>query len=175
MKKSFIWAILAFSIGIVVSLGYNAYQNDAWPFGKNAPQGAQTTIVADIQSYMNPSFANATDFVAYANEVCVERQIDSVLSTIPVESIAQIADVAIRKYGSVDRRLFWKEYIANYDNVYKYLDKNSPPLSDPTALPSQSANQSAPVSPSTAIRNDTIVNATIVNQGTTTVTPPGNE
>lgn len=80
-----------------------------------------------IDSINNPVFKNKTDFLNYVAEKRVQRVRDSILENVCIDVVAEIAEITMKKYGAISPKMFMREYLDNYDRVYRYMEPKTPP------------------------------------------------
>lgn len=93
---------------------------------KNAVPQEQETVVFDslvaqaIANHMNPEFSEAQGVLDLRSDILQDRKIDSILVTLPEQTVYNIASVCKKKHKQFTLADFYDEY-NNNKNVYDAL------------------------------------------------------
>lgn len=111
-------------------------------------------IVKLLKSQTNPSFTSVEQILAYRQDLNKESFIDSVLATMPVETLTDVATVVINKRGSTTQGDIVEEFRQNRQ-VYTHLH------------PTATENPANTTPPDQAIQDS--INAVLQYVGTTSI------
>lgn len=132
--KNFIYGCIGFILGLVVFAV-------AAHFGVVPPPGGTIQSDEQVQEQVSQeveTFTDVSDFLEFVGDMRNIHVIDSILITAPSEQIVNIAHVCIKKYGKIDRAIFYREYLQNDTYQYlptqeqqqQYLQQDAPPANN---------------------------------------------
>lgn len=125
---------------------------------KNAVPQEQETVVFDslvaqaIANHMNPEFSEAQGVLDLRSDILQDRKIDSILVTLPEQTVYNIASVCKKKHKQFTLADFYDEYNSNR-NVYDALPTQ--PVTVTTVKEQQPAMEEPRVT-----KDETLVSAT---------------
>lgn len=74
-----------------------------------------------IQNEKNPCFEEPEEFTHYVINKKAEKAYEDVLYSVPTATLCEIARICKNKYGNIKPHTVAREYIENYETVYKYM------------------------------------------------------
>ena len=127
MRRS-VFALLvllgALVISVVSPLVYDRYVEDNCLTTGDTKDSV--TVHMAVAQVLNPQFTDVQDVLQHQEEVKNDAFVDSVYIHIPKDALYNISRVVIGRAGSATKRSIVHEYIANYNNVYKYIKEKVP-------------------------------------------------
>lgn len=79
-----------------------------------------TDVDTSVENYLNPSMTSPVDVVVVKNNMCTEKEIDSIFCQLSDKTLTDISSVLLKKSPSVTKADVVHEYQANrriYDNL----------------------------------------------------------
>ena len=128
-KKIFYALMIIVGVAILTNLvwlDYDWYHNRNYdPVELSAPADSTSECFDDLL------FKSVDDVVEDHRIFTRMHYIDSVYLTIPEDILIQIANVVIGKQGSAQTAEIVKEYLKNYEEIYRYIPAPEEPVSTP--------------------------------------------
>lgn len=89
---------------------------------KNDDKKYFTEVIKNvIQNEKDPCFTEPEEFTHYVINKKTEKTYEDVLCSVPTTTLCEIARICKNKYGKIRPYTVAREYIENYETVYKYM------------------------------------------------------
>lgn len=112
------------------------------------------TITTQIEEVINPSFTSVKDVKIFQKNLVEEYSVDEEFRNLPPDILTNVANVCLKKYGEITKRLVVDEYRAN-NSIYNNLPETTETR---TTVDSTTAKNGSTHKPVTRIyyRTDTV-------------------
>lgn len=122
--KSLLFSFVALSALTIMTFFMSCSKNNEKQLSDEITNEDVEYVASCLEKLSNPEFNSPESFMLWAAHQHNTYQQDSIIRSLPHETLMRIADVVQNKYNKITPQLIMEEYRESYNKVYQYMGRS---------------------------------------------------